>query len=371
MGVEIMLRAIIVDDEELAIKRLKRILSESGEVKICSTFLNPLEAYEFAAANPIDVVFLDISMPEINGITLSRALLDLDPSIDIVFVTGYDNYAVQAFELSALDYIMKPITEERIAKTLNKLSHKHPSLEVVQSHIVVQMFNGLKIQRQDYDHLPLKLRSPKTEELLAFLICKKSVSREEIIDVMWGDLSREKAWKNLNSTLYYIRKAISAGNMGDFIKADRNGIRIEESFIYCDLYEFERLLKQTRQVSEQSAELFKQMELLYIGELLRGKSYGWATEWSRRLEQDYIEVLETAARFYLVSNELSQSLYYFNGILKLDAIREDIHREVIKIYIQLGRKTEAHRQYRELEKLLLQELGIEPESRIKDILEEP
>jgi two-component system LytT family response regulator len=122
-----MLQAIIVDDEELSVNRLKRILSESGEIEICHTFLNPLEAYEYVKKNPIHIAFLDISMPEIDGMRLSSLLTDLDDSIDVVFVTAYDDYAVQAFDMSALDYLMKPVTAQRMSKTLDKIVKRHRS----------------------------------------------------------------------------------------------------------------------------------------------------------------------------------------------------------------------------------------------------
>jgi two-component system, LytTR family, response regulator len=131
-----MLRALIVDDEELAVERIKMILNEIAEIEIGHTFLNPWEAYEYAKMNPIDIAFLDISMPEINGMRLSSLLLHLNPSIDVVFVTGYDNYAVQAFEMSALDYLLKPVTAQRMSKTLDKIRRRHrseanePSMEV-------------------------------------------------------------------------------------------------------------------------------------------------------------------------------------------------------------------------------------------------
>ncbi|OAS19909.1 response regulator transcription factor [Paenibacillus oryzisoli] len=116
-----MLRAIIVDDEELSLKRMRKLLVDSGEVEDCHTFMNPLEAYEFVKANPIDIVFLDINMPGINGMRFSNLLFDLDASIYVVFVTGYDHYAVQAFEKDALDYLMKPVTVERLSKTWDKI----------------------------------------------------------------------------------------------------------------------------------------------------------------------------------------------------------------------------------------------------------
>ncbi|TDF94776.1 BTAD domain-containing putative transcriptional regulator [Paenibacillus piri] len=361
-----MLRAIIVDDEELSVKRLKKLLIESGEIEVCRTFLNPLEAYEFVKENPIDIAFLDISMPGINGMTLSGLLLD-HTSIDVVFVTGYDDYAVQAFDMSALDYLMKPVTAQRLSKTLSRIRKGRRSM-AVESRISVLLFNGLKIFQKGPDQAPLKLRSPKTEELFAFLVCKGTVSREEIIDTLWSELEPEKAWKNLNSTLYYIRKAIGESKPGSCILAGRNEIRIEEGSVYCDLYEFELLLKRMRRSPEKSAELFEQAEALYTGQLLKGKAYEWAEEKARRIEQNYIELLETAGKYHLTHNQPQKSLHYFGEILKLDAIREDIHHEVIRLYVALGRKNEALRQYRVLAEQLQQELGTKPDPLISDYM---
>jgi two-component system LytT family response regulator len=147
-----MLRAIIVDDEELSVKWLKNILLECGEIEIGQTFLNPLDAYEYVNANPIHIAFLDISMPEINGMRLSGLLHDLDASIDVVFITAYDDYAVRAFELSALDYLMKPVTAERLSKTLDKLRKKHRTAAAVSLKKGVQSFEPLTSREEEILH---------------------------------------------------------------------------------------------------------------------------------------------------------------------------------------------------------------------------
>jgi DNA-binding NarL/FixJ family response regulator len=120
-----MLRAIIVDDEELAIKWLKKLLTESGDVEIVQSFRSPQAAYDYVKTNSVDVAFLDISMPGINGIGLASLLVELSPSMDIVFVTAHDHYAVQAFDVSAADYLLKPVTAQRMAKALHKIRKKH------------------------------------------------------------------------------------------------------------------------------------------------------------------------------------------------------------------------------------------------------
>lgn len=127
-----MLNAIIVDDEELSIRRLRNLLAGQNEIEICHTFLNPWEAYTFVKKNPVHIAFLDISMSEINGMRLSKLLLDQNPSMDIVFETGYDDYAVQAFDMSALDYLMKPVTQQRVAKTLEKIRKRHQGMQIEQ-----------------------------------------------------------------------------------------------------------------------------------------------------------------------------------------------------------------------------------------------
>ncbi|TBL80701.1 BTAD domain-containing putative transcriptional regulator [Paenibacillus thalictri] len=362
-----MLRAIIVDDEELSVKRLKRILSDNDEIETCHTFLNPREAYEFAMEHPIDIAFLDISMPEISGMTLSGLLHEIDDTIHIVFVTGYEEYAIQAFDLDALDYLLKPVTMERISRTLSK-AIKRTRTAVARSSMSVQLFNGLKIYRNGPDPDPIMLRTPKTEELFAYIISKGAVSREEITETLWSGLETKKALNNLNSTLYYIRKATNSETTENWLAVSRNEIRVEQSSVYCDLYEFEQLLKQLRQDSARSAELFKRAESLYTGPFLKGRSYEWAHEKTLRLEQNYIELLEAGARSCITGGQHERSLHYYCEILKLDPIREDICHEVIRLYAELGRRTEALRQYKWLEELLQRELGTSPDPVITEFV---
>ncbi|WP_219835401.1 response regulator transcription factor [Paenibacillus sp. R14(2021)] len=119
-----MLKAIIVDDEALPMKYLKKLLSETGQIEMCHTFMNPLDACDFVKSNLVDLAFLDIAMPEIDGMRLSGLLMDIDDTIDVVFVTAYDHYAVQAFEMGAVDYVLKPVSAQRLAKTLDKIKKR-------------------------------------------------------------------------------------------------------------------------------------------------------------------------------------------------------------------------------------------------------
>lgn len=364
-----MLRMMIVDDEELPAMRLKRILTEIDEWCEIETFLDPLEAYDYAKSHPVDIAFLDISMPDVNGMKLSSLLMDIHQSIKIIFVTGFDEYAVRAFEINALDYVMKPVTVERLTITMEKIGRAHRTVFTGTS-LEVFLFGGMKINYQvaGGGRESIKLRSPKTEELFAFLVCKRTVSREEIIDTLWSGLLPDKAWKNLNSTLYYIRKAIEASKCRCEITTTGNEIRLNADGFYCDLYEFERLLKEIRHESERNSDLLERAAALYTGPLLQGKSCEWAIPYIRHMEKQYIELMELSALHYRQRNQLMRALHYYSEIVKLDGTREDIHVEMIRVFIELGRKHEAARQYQQLEEMLLRELDARPDPKIKEML---
>lgn len=362
-----MLRVIIVDDEQLSLKRLRRILSESGEAMDCQTFQNPLKAYEYAKDNPIDIAFLDISMPEVHGMSLSQQLHELHGALDVVFVTGYEEYALQAFNINATDYLLKPVSAERVRQALDKILRRPRRREELPM-LEVRMFGGLKLMHPDPDRKPLKLRSPKTEELFAFLLYKRSVSREEIMDTLWSGFDSGKASNNLNSNLYYIRKAISESGLKVSLLADRKKVQILENSLTCDLYAFEHALREIRLGRDGRKELLKQAAAWYTGPFLKGKAYEWAGTKTRRLEQEYMELLELSAHHYLEQQEMERALQAYDEILRTDALREDIASQALRILIGLGRTSEAIRRYRKLEEVLLQELGTQPAPALREMM---
>jgi two-component system response regulator LytT len=116
-----MLKAYIVEDEPLARDELKYLLVQSKQVEIVGEADCIMDAVIDISKRKPDLVFLDIDLAEDNGLDLAKQLLALDPAPAIVFATAYDEYAMQAFELNALDYILKPFDEDRIHKTLDKI----------------------------------------------------------------------------------------------------------------------------------------------------------------------------------------------------------------------------------------------------------
>ncbi len=112
------LHAYLVDDEPLALERLRRLLENTGRVEVTGFTTKPEEAIAALTENPPDVCFLDIQMPRLTGF---EVLAKLANQPIVVFTTAYDNYALQAFGVSAADYLLKPVEPETLARALNQV----------------------------------------------------------------------------------------------------------------------------------------------------------------------------------------------------------------------------------------------------------
>jgi two-component system, LytTR family, response regulator len=110
--------AYLVDDELPALKRLARLLEETGRVEVIGSSINPAEAIDAITAEMPDILFLDIQMPVIDGFEL---LSRLPKQPIVIFATAYDHYALRAFEVNSIDYLLKPIEPDQLDRALNKL----------------------------------------------------------------------------------------------------------------------------------------------------------------------------------------------------------------------------------------------------------
>ena len=112
------MKVIIVDDEPKAIELIKGYLDNFSNAELVATFRNGLKAFEYLNTNEVDLIFLDINMPHISGISLSKMV---DKKIKLIFTTAYSQYAVESYDVSATDYLLKPITLDRFMAAMAKV----------------------------------------------------------------------------------------------------------------------------------------------------------------------------------------------------------------------------------------------------------
>lgn len=112
------LRTLIVDDEPLAIERLRMVCAEIPGIEIAGTALDGAAALRAVGALAPDLVLLDMTMPELDGLGVARALARSDSAPAVIFVTAHDSFAVDAFDCEAVDYVLKPVTPERLGRAV-------------------------------------------------------------------------------------------------------------------------------------------------------------------------------------------------------------------------------------------------------------
>ena len=142
------LRAFIVDDEKLAINRLVRLLAATGRVVISGSSTDPVDALERLRHADIDVLFLDIQMPGLTGFDL---LDRLERNMPVIFTTAFDQYALDAFAVNSIDYLLKPIEPERLERALDKLvrlsSQPAPDIRRLARELAAQLTPSRRLDR--------------------------------------------------------------------------------------------------------------------------------------------------------------------------------------------------------------------------------
>lgn len=140
-----MIQAIAIDDEPLALKVLEHHCKKTADIKLEKTFTNLEEAYKYLEEYPVDLLFLDIEMPQQNGVDFYKSL-PVKPLV--VFTTAYDHYAIEGFNVNAVDYILKPISLDRFETAIEK-SKKH--LEKAVDYLMIRA--DYKLHKVDYSDI--------------------------------------------------------------------------------------------------------------------------------------------------------------------------------------------------------------------------
>lgn len=231
------MKIIAVDDERLVLEDMADICRNISTVESFETFSNPADALEYAALNDdIDVAFLDIEMPLMTGLELAKRLNRIRPDIKIIFVTGFKEYAFEAFGVNAIGYVLKPFNEEMILKELSKVK---PSADLSSKpKIVVKTFGYFDVFVEEK---PIYFSSSKSKELLALLVDRSggSVSTENAITMLWPDRDYDETVQSLfRKVLKSLRVALSDAGISEMLIDVRNQRSVDTSKFDCDYYRY-------------------------------------------------------------------------------------------------------------------------------------
>ena len=227
------MKVLLVDDEQLQLIRLKSAVKKAlpPETEILC-YSNPLKAIEENPETKFDVAFLDIEMPKINGIELAKKIKTINPSVNIVFVTAYNEYAVDAYRIHASGYITKPVNENKVKEEMEGL--RHPVEIKRQNKLYVKCFGNFEIF---CDGVPLKFQRSKSKEVFAYLIDREgaAINVNELNAVMWEEEDHKSYLRILIADIQATLKNVGASDV--FVKRF-NECFIDTSKVDCDAYEY-------------------------------------------------------------------------------------------------------------------------------------
>ena len=228
--------AICVDDEPLVLQLTLSLFRDLPGFNEVEGFAGALEALDWLENHTPDVALLDIDMPGMNGLELAAHIRDMHPDTAIIFLTGYSEYALEAFQLHASGYLMKPINREKLAAEVEyAISGKKRSKS---TNIFAKTFGNFDIL---VDGRPLFFKRSKSKELLAYLVDRHggNVSRPEAFAVLWEDAFYDRAMqKQMDVVVRSLRSTLEEAGAGEIFEMQSGWMRVLPERMDSDLYRF-------------------------------------------------------------------------------------------------------------------------------------
>ncbi|MGC5326008.1 response regulator [Brevibacillus sp. SYSU BS000544] len=373
-----MIRAILVDDEEHALHLLEYILNQIGGVEVIGKSSNPSEVVEACKRLKPNVVFLDIEMPEMDGVELVEILKSDNMDLHAVFVTAHHQYAISAFEQGAIDYLLKPIEMERLEKTINRLRRElgktsialsestspifHASFAPPKLHI--QCLGGFEVFNSQNNRLIW--RTSKEKELLAFLATHGNTRahRDVIIDTLWQEEDYQKAKIYLHTCISNIRKNIKKLGFVDIILYEDSNYYLNQTKIHIDYIQIKQSLEQIKQPAPKDTGKIEQILEQYHAPLLFGCDYPWIEKETEYLHRSVMEARLELAQTLLEQGAYKQAVEVGRLVLNQNPGSEEACRILMRCYQKTGNHDAVFLSYQRLVQAL-NELHIEPSPQTK------
>ena len=298
-----------------------------------------------------------MEMIDIHGLHVAKKLIAKYPDMQIVFVTAHAQFAVDAFDIEATDYLLKPVRESRLVKAMSKAQQIYSVRQEMQSekeelNMYAYTFGSFRLL--DLQHEVVKWRTRKVRELFLYLWFhqKKPLLNALIMEELWPEAEAEKAGANLHTTIYQLRKILKENGSENSLVLVNNHYQLTIE-IDSDYDEIIQLLER-EQHDEQS---IQQLLNCYEDDFLVEEEYHWAIQMQLRLKQGVLHLLET----YVTNTKDINPLLKLNCLqkmLELDEFNEQYMFLLLEFLIEQNKKQDCTQCFDMIQKKLLEDLGV-------------
>ncbi|MFT4106448.1 MAG: response regulator [Lacrimispora sp.] len=363
------MKVIIVDDEKDTLEDICDAVREYEDFKVVGKYTNPLAAWNDIRKTEPDCAFLDIEMPGVNGLEFAEQLLDYNPEIKVVFITAFNYYATEAFEVNAMDYILKPIHPARFQKIIQRIREKQGNTGAVNDTRVT--LYSLGCFEVHIGNTQIKWNRSKSKELLAYLLHHKGYRKVKytICEDLWPEYEPKKALVNLQTAMYSLKKSLGdAGREAIRIDFSDEGYMLKLGNITWDAWEFESLYNQMKEKRELSS--LKKAVKLYQGDYMGGEDWLWAQLTVESFALKYQELLKMLAEVSFEAENYNEAMETIMTFAKKQAPDIELQRIFSKAAFCWNGISGLNYQITRLRKLYKEEYDSDVDSAILDYCSE-
>ncbi|WP_058300606.1 response regulator [Gorillibacterium timonense] len=366
------MKVIVIDDERSMHMIMERMLKKINSITLVGCFYDTWSAYTYLSDHDVDIIFVDISMPKESGLEFAKRLRDEGRETKIIFVTSHKEYALPAFDVYALDYMLKPVNQERLQQTIERAVadmelQKNKVRQAAQEHKLIYNCLGTMELRTPQNEL-IKWRTSKSAELFAYLIMQKGkrVSRARIIEDMFDHMPLKNAETYLNTTVYQLRKLLSNHGFSQVIYSGNQHYSLDYSQIHVDAFRFEDQCNRMDFSNERQVNQAVEHEKSYRGHLFGEYVYRWAQNEVERLFLVSITFSHKLCEALLNRAEMDKAI----SILKKLVDSYELEDRTMMLYLEaLALKQDEvglKRQYKTFIEIMREDVGVSVSTKVTD-----
>lgn len=361
------MKILIVDDEPAMLFVMKRLLSTIQGLELIGSFRHAEEALDFVRDVDVDLAFLDIKIAEDNGVELARRMRSLRADLDIVFTTSYTEFALHAYEVYPLDYIVKPISRKRLVQTITQAAIRRSASsghagDLTLNRLTVRGLGCFEVSSKRTG--VVKWMSKKSMELFAYLLVNRgrSVTKIRILEDIFPERPLKNAETYLHTAVYQLRKALAPHGLKEMVISAQEQYRVDLEQADVDFIQFEQDVKELSDINEANVMAAIDLEKQFAGELLENHSFLWATAENERLAVMYASFAKRLAIWLLDRRQLREAVQIARRLVSRNEYEEESNLLLLKIYGAIEDRQSLRNHYENYTQLLLQELGLQPSS---------
>ena len=354
----------LIDDEQPCLEELAWLLKQYPDIELAGMDTDPAKALGLIAKHPPDAVFLDIDMPKFDGLELALRIQEQCHGIIVIFITAYSQYALDAFKVHPLDFLLKPVRRMRLDDCIAHLRKHHrllyPEAQAGQA-FNLRCFGTFELNCE----IEVKWGTRRVRELLLYLIDRNGspASKPELLGALFGGQDDKNTVHNLYMTIYRLRSLL------DTLDPERRLIRLTEDNTLviapgvCDFMDFMRFARENAVITEANASKAAWVLSQCRGPYLEKEDFEWLSESISEVEAEYERIALGLGSCHIAAGRLSEAEHVLTALLLRNALCEEAHTLLLDLTLQAGGRDTYLVRYEQYARILKKELRLKPNPR--------